>query len=192
MKDIIIFGQMGSGKTTIAHTIMNKNTHIRLGLGDKIHLECMLHGNHTRKEKQDYGQAMRKVFGIDVWCDYLWKRYHWLRVMWEEDGEKCKYLVIDDGRQLNELKFFKERSFYTIGVKTEIDLRQARLFERNGYITPYEDFSHDTEIQAKECVGRCDVIIENNGTIQELIDKVNKILHEQFTKCKEGVSIGDE
>lgn len=163
--DIIIFGLMGSGKTTIANYLVNKYDYFKCALGEKIHSECRLHGGETRQEMQDYGQAMREIFGENIWCDYLYNRY----------GDKEK-IVIEDARQVNEFYYFLSKGYLPIGVITATNLRLERLQKRVSYVIDPETFNHETEIQARKCVDMCDIKIYNNSTSEDLYKEIENKL----------------
>jgi dephospho-CoA kinase len=172
MKNIILFGEMGSGKSTVAHYIELIYGHRVMSLGRKIHQECKLHGKETREELQQYGQMMRKIFGKDIWCDYLIKQV----------DLKKENIVIDDARQLNEFEYFTSKGFIPIGVVADEEVRLKRLKNRVNYEVKKESEKHETEVQARQNIERCKLVIENNGNnIQELVlqirDKLNKIMY---------------
>jgi dephospho-CoA kinase len=167
MKDIIIFGLMGAGKTTIAKIIGEKYGHSRKSLGSKIHSECKLHGGEKREEMQKYGQSMREIFGINIWCDYLWDS--------TKEGEK---IVIDDARQLNEFDYFSGRRFITIGVISNEVTRLERLQKRVTYTIDPETFKHSTETQARLCVDKCEIVLSNDAGLEELEKQIEDKLGE--------------
>lgn len=150
MNNIVIFGQMGSGKTTVANYLCNTYGYSKFSFGSKIHAECRLHGSETRTEMQQYGQEMRRIFGIDIWCDYVYK-------------QSIGYQVcIDDGRQLNEFDYYTDLGFLTVGVIADEDKRIERLKKRVDYVIDPDTFNHETEIQARICANKCKIKIYNN------------------------------
>lgn len=157
--NIIIFGPMGAGKGTVADILIHDYGYVKGSLGKKIHDEAALHGNESREEMQEYGQAMRKIFGENVWNDYLFNQMHNAPGQYMAAGR----IVIDDGRQLNEYAYWKARGFLTVGVTAEEHLRAERLEKRNRKPTPPERFYHETEIQALKCFDKCDYKFYNNG-----------------------------
>ena len=164
MTNIILFGEMGSGKSTVAKIFNQLYGHEIKSLGSKIHQECNLHGHETREEMQSYGQMMRKIFGKDIWCNYLYNNL-----------EKNKPIIIDDARQLNEYNFFNSIGFIPIGITASEELRLSRLQERVNYVINKATEQHETEIQARECVEKCFYTIENNGNIENLIIKIKNM-----------------
>lgn len=163
--NIILFGEMGSGKTTVAKYLVNKYEYFKCSLGEKIHAECRLHGNETREEMQNYGQSMRRIFGENIWCDYLYNRY--------KDKKK---IIIDDGRQVNEYYYFTNKGFLPVGVLASNETRLNRLKRRVDYIINPQTFNHETEVQARRCVEMCKIKLYNNGSLDDLYKEVEKKL----------------
>lgn len=162
--NIIIFGQMGAGKSTLAKLLQSNYGYEVLHLGEKIHSECRLHGSETREEMQQYGQAMRNIFGQDVWCNYLMQK-----IETEYAGVP---VVIDDGRQINELVYFKSMGFITLGIKTNFNIRYDRLSKRVSYKINEDSFYHETEVQAGLSYEVCKYQINNNGSLDDLIKEL--------------------
>lgn len=156
---------MGSGKTTVADYLVKNYKYFKCSLGEKIHSECKLHGNETREEMQQYGEMMRKIFGINVWCDYLYKKY----------GSQNK-IVIDDGRQIHEYLYFTRRNYFPIAVITDTNIRFERLKKRVNYNINPKTFNHETEQQARKCVDICNIKIYNNSSIDNLYKEIENKL----------------
>jgi len=165
--NIILFGEMGSGKSSIAEYLYKNYFYNIYSLGKKIHSECKIHGNETREELQQYGQMMRKIFGKDVWCRYLCAE-----TLFNENK-----IVIDDGRQLNEYDYFIELDYIPIGIIVDNQLRIDRLSKRVNYEIDPETFNHETEIQARKCINKCKYKIYNNSNKKELYEQVDEIMN---------------
>lgn len=164
--NIIIFGQMGSGKTSVANYLSKTYGFNKYSLGTKIHEECKLHKRDEREAYQKYGQMMREIFGIDVWTDYLY----------DQVKNKNK-ICIDDGRQLNEYSYFTDKNYLPIGIITDQEKRLERLMKRVNYEIDPATFYHETELQAQKCVDKCDIKIYNNSDYASLIYEIEMKLH---------------
>jgi len=164
MQNIILFGQMGSGKSTIARYLGQKYDYAILSLGAKIHSECKLHGNETREEMQQYGQMMRKIFGENTWCNYLYLK-----------SKNYKKIVIDDARQLNEYNYFMNKNFLPIAIIADDEIRLERLQKRVDYKINPDSFNHETEINARKCIEMCEIKIYNNSMSEDLLDLYDEI-----------------
>ena len=166
--NIILFGEMGSGKSTVANYLQDKYGYSKFSLGSKIHSECRIHGNETRTEMQNYGQAMRNIFGIDVWCNYVN----------DQTFDKDK-VVIDDARQLNEYDYFEGLGYLTVAIVADDNKRIERLKKRVNYVVDPNTFNHETEVQARACINKCNIKIYNNSDdIEELIEAIEYKLGE--------------
>lgn len=169
MKNIILFGPMGAGKTTIANMIcaFTGGEYYRASLGEDISVLAKKYGAGLRHEKQLVGQTFREIFGQDVWNKRLYDKLAGFRRL-------C--VVIDDGRQENELNFWEERGYLAIGVIADENIRAERLKKRDGY-EQKEWMDHPNELSAiKIAEEKCEFCIKNNGTLDELEDKVKHIL----------------
>lgn len=167
MKDVIIFGKMGSGKETVAnyffrvHRGETGQIPVIKKLSQKMNeIIIDLTGRKpTRNEKQSFGQFCRTLFGEDVWNDRLYKEYRY--------KYKNVPVIIEDGRQVNEFEFWKDKGFVTIYVDAPYDLRFKRLRERDGYDQSFFA-NHETETGVEKIKHWCDVTIVNDKTVEDL------------------------
>lgn len=150
--NIVIFGEMGAGKSTVANYLRDTYGYTKLSFGSKIHSETRLHGSETRTEMQQYGQMMRKIFGINIWCDYV-----------KDQSIESQKTVIEDGRQLNEYYYYEKIGYLPVGIIADRAKRIERLEKRVGYVIDPVTFDHETEIQALACVNKCKIKIYNNS-----------------------------
>jgi dephospho-CoA kinase len=101
-----------------------------------------------------------------------------------------KNSVIESIRSVGEVETLKEKSqqFYLFAVDADLKLRYKRAIARNlstDNVT-FEKFVEDEEkefnqketwrMNIKACMEKADYIFQNNGTVQELYQKVEKIL----------------
>lgn len=101
----------------------------------------------------NFGDAMKKQFGEDIWANKLVKD----ALFWDVDK-----LVVPDLRYLNEYQYLKEYSEKLIVIKIHKD--------------GLGEDSHSSEQEYKSIPA--DYEIYNNGSIQELHNKLNKIVSE--------------
>jgi len=170
MKNIILFGQMGSGKSTVAKYLCDNYGYTKFSLGEKIHSECELYKMHDREHLQAYGQMMRQVFHENIWCDYLINR-----------SRGIDRIVIDDARQENEYDYFTEKGYLPIAIIADEELRLERLQKRVDYKIKPDSFKHETELQAMQCVNKCKIKLFNSYplfTSSGLYDQINRIMEE--------------
>lgn len=167
---ICIFGQMGAGKTTLANTLMEGINFSRgvtqiAAFGDRLKQDAgryMLPSKEWNKRViyQGYGQAMRELFGPDVWVNALDEYLDIHR------GEARNYGVtvipiIHDGRQPNEYEWATAKDYLTVGVVADREKRVQRLLDRDGY-DQSEYFGHETEINALEMALKSAYLCNNN------------------------------
>jgi len=170
MQNIILFGQMGSGKSTVAKYLCDNYGYTKFSLGEKIHSECELYGMHDREHLQTYGQIMRQIFHENIWCDYLINR-----------SKGIDRIVIDDARQLNEFDYFIKKGYLPIAVIADEELRLERLQKRVDYVINSNSCKHETELQAMQCVNKCNIKLFNSYplfTSGGLYDQINRIMEE--------------
>lgn len=163
--NIVLFGEMGSGKSTVANYLCDTYRYFKFAFGSKIHSESRLHGKETRNEMQQYGQMMRGIFGKDVWCDYVYNQ--------SLNHINDNKVVIEDGRQLNEYDYYTDLGFLPVGVIADEEVRINRLKKRVNYVIDPNTFNHETEVQARACVNKCKIKIYNNSdNINELAEAI--------------------
>lgn len=161
---------MGAGKSTVANYLRDTYGYSKFAFGSKIHSECKLHGNETRSEMQSYGQMMRKIFGKNIWCDYVYKQ-----------SQGINKVIIEDGRQLNEYDYYVNLGYLPVGIVTNDDIRIKRLKKRINYVFDPTTSQHETEVQARECINKCKVKVYNNSEdyndfVREIENKLGKYL----------------
>ena len=170
MQNIILFGQMGSGKSTVAKYLCDNYGYKKFSLGEKIHSECELYGMHDREHLQTYGQIMRQIFHENIWCDYLINR-----------SKGIDRIVIDDARQLNEFDYFIKKGYLPIAVIADEELRLERLQKRVDYVIDPKTFNHETEIQARKIINKCNIKLFNSYplfTSGGLYDQIKYMMEE--------------
>jgi len=172
---IAISGKKGSGKSTIGEIFRN-NGYILDSFANSVKDICTILFNYDRNKLEGITEedrkwrentnnkynitpreAMilvgtefgRKMINENIWIDTLFNRY---------DKNDNKKLVITDLRFPNEYEEIKKRG--------GIIIRINRYNNKN--------LHYETECLLDEY--KFDYIIDNNGTIDELKDKINKIL----------------
>jgi dephospho-CoA kinase len=166
-----ITGQMGSGKTTAAKYLVEKYCFRRKQISGKMREIAQELGlKPTRKFLQGIGKFMREI-DDDVWIRYLVKKINEIT---------SKSIVIDDIRRKNEVDYLKPLGFKFIRIESSSSERKERIASRDSQKISKEDWkkwsNHLTEIQVAEL--DVDYILENNGTIQSLMKKLDELIHE--------------
>lgn len=132
MRNIAIMGSSGgTGKDTVAdyiRTLARRDKKIeykKIALGDPIHefSEEILGRKPERHYLQDYGEAVRKIFGEDSWIRFLDRKIE------EIDSP----VIVPDIRKLIEYSHFVvEKNFLPIYVYNSPEVARKRLADRDG------------------------------------------------------------
>jgi dephospho-CoA kinase len=172
MQGVIIFGQMGSGKDTVADMLREYGyTTAKIGKYIRENVDKYNYAfENKRPLYQQYGQMCRQLFGENVWNETLKND---IKILSVQHG--ISNFAIADGRQLNEFEYWKSRGFLTVGILADANIRDKRLIERDG-ISQKQYFDHQTEIEAMECIQRCSYIVNNNESFEFLKAQIDMIV----------------
>lgn len=160
---------MGSGKTTAAQYLVDMYSFQRMRISGKMREIAQELGlKPNRKFLQGIGKFMREI-DDDVWIRYLVKQIN---------INTSKSIVVDDIRRKNEINYLKPLGFKFIRIESPSSERKERIESRDSQKISKEDWKkwsdHLTEIQVAEL--DVDYILENNGTIQSLMKKMDEIM----------------
>ncbi|RLJ01388.1 MAG: hypothetical protein DRP10_04205 [Candidatus Aenigmatarchaeota archaeon] len=172
-----ITGKNGSGKTEVANYLKLKGFEY-ISLSDILREEAKKRNiRENRENLRNLGNELRKKFGPGILAELALKKI-------KPDKNYC----VDSIRNPNEIaELRKIKNFLLIGIKAKIELRYKRVLDR-GRIGDNISFEKFKELEEKEnskeeekqqldkCLKIADKIIENNGTIEELHRKIDKIL----------------
>jgi len=188
LRNIILFGPAGAGKTTVANMIIGvlrdkseETRVIKVSQGNKIKVICNDLKYNNKKEKRELqqavGQEMRRIFGNDVWCEVTKKEIVQVKNMLGLGmAEDRAMFVIDDGRQHNEYDFWTKERFLAVGVIADLETRAKRLLERDGY-DQKGNLRFENEITADDIAReKCQYLIRNEGTMEDLRELVVELI----------------
>jgi dephospho-CoA kinase len=130
----------------------------------------------SRDNMQKLSLALRQIFGQDLLAETMAK-----------DIAKTKenILVIDGIRRLEDLKYLRKLSnFKVVSLEMAEKLRYARLVSRgenaNDKNKTWEQFLKDqqgeTELTITEVMKQADVVIDNNGSLEDLSQQLDKLV----------------
>ncbi len=164
-KIIIVFsGKQFSGKDTVAKILLEKfKTFTRIGIADAIKLlyskQTGLSIDEIEKNKSKYRQDLINLgdWGRAQNPDY------WLNSIIAFEGNT----IVTDIRVKHELDLFKSFGAFTVRVEADEEIRQKR-----GVLTSKND---NTET-ALDNISDWDYTIYNNGSYEELVDNVKKLI----------------
>ncbi len=177
---ICIVGPIAAGKGTLVE-ILKEMGYVPYSFSDRIKEEIKNRGQEvTRFTLNEISNELRKNIGPDVWArrnaDVI-------------DRENPELVVIDGARNPHEIEFLKSKyDARVMGIDADQKTRYERLKHRglmNEDIT-FDQFKEldDRELaqtgeyaqQVGECLKLANIIIENNGTIEELREKVREFV----------------
>ena len=201
---IIIFGEMGAGKDTLADILIELKPEIKkYGLGDLIRsLKPILRVTPEWKgnERGFYQQAADKLREIDI--NIL--NYFALSKIFENcRGKELKVISLEHkqedirdnlkkvneeyipmivgGRTFADYDYWSGIGFVVVGIVTDLEKRMERLIIRDGQeVAEKSDPNHNTEKNVREIVAKADYVVDNNGTLEELEHKAKELLKEIF------------
>ncbi len=175
-----ITGGFGSGKSTVASFFESKGFKkiiLSLFLEEEVGKRGLK--KITRKILQDIGNEWRKKYGSGILAK---KALEYL-------GEVNKNMVIDRIRNPGEIEVLrKNKNFILLGIIADRKVRFERLrrIKRRESLT-WELFKkldkrdlglrqRKTGLKVAESIAMADIFIENNGTLEEFVEKLNSSL----------------
>lgn len=178
-KVIAILGMPGSGKGTITDYLESLG-HPKIYFGGMVYDEVKKRGLDIVKDEKFVREDMRKLEGMDVMAKRASQKADELF----QQGEKT--VVFDGLYSWSEYKFLKEKygqDLTTIAVFTPLKERYKRIVERKDSHRQYteedvkrRDYEEIEGIEKGGPIAMADYTIINDGSIEDLIDKLNKIL----------------
>ncbi len=177
MRVLAFAGMPFSGKSEAVKIAKEMNIPV-IRMGDMIWEEV----KNRKLELSDknvgtIANQMREEHGKDIWARKTLEKI--------KSVENMNFIVIDGIRNVEEIDLFKrylEGNFVVVAVKASDETRQKRALTRNR-----EDDSNDVEkIKERDrrelrwglgvVIASADVVVSNEGDIEEFRDKVRKIL----------------
>lgn len=157
----IAFGYKArSGKDTCCDYLCEEFGFEKTRIAEKLYDICgniqMTLNKEVKKDPtllQDIGMKMREYYGEDIWISSL-----------IQDLKKYKNYCVPDMRFLNDFRLLKENGFILIKI-----IRDDRVVDR--------DQNHQSEIELDQKDDtEFDYVIRNNGTIDEMLRELSKIV----------------
>ena len=160
-------GRFCSGKTTVATELVKRNKKIHvINFADKLkEIATDLFGMTVKDRSllQKLGVKMREI-RKDVWIDYVLK-----------ECKKHKISIIADVRFPNEVARIKAENGKTIFIDRAKKERLAVYKSLYKKLPTKKQINHPSEKIRKTLF---DVVIENNISLKELIDNIEKEIYE--------------
>ena len=188
-------GTMAAGKGLVKSMIEEKYKTLSFSLSDVLRDEATKRGVEiNRKSLTDIGNELRKRYGPGVLADRVLQK-----LMKMQDGHEI--VVIDSIRNPGEIFMLRttlKKHFFLLFIDTDQKIRYKRtqIRKREGEIADsFEKFSEinkaelegDDErgIQLEKCKRGSNQVIENNGTVEELREKVYDIIQKKIDLLKQ-------
>lgn len=183
MKTVVgLVGPIASGKGTVVK-IFEERGFASSSLSDRIREEITKRGQEiTRQSLTEVSNELRNTFGNDILAK---------RISEIIERSRSDKFVIDAIRNPYEIMFLKQKYNARIIAVTAEQKKRFEHFVNRGTntkgITTWEDFKEldNSELTGKygehsqrvnDCIKIADLTIENNGTIDELKEKVGKFI----------------
>ena len=181
MKGLIVFGEKGSGKDTVARLIneYSEKSVSFFNIGDLVrHMSCIFLATDkwNNKKREFYVDTAMKLKEID---ENFLSYYVLGRILdkfkknsiLEIDNEQL--IIVTGGRTYEDYEFWKKSGFKTLGVKCDENIRKERLKNRDGYEQNSED---NLEKNTSKIIELCDFNVDNSGSFQELVKEVTSFV----------------
>jgi dephospho-CoA kinase len=176
--NILLTGLMGSGKTLVADRIVSEfgNTKLSMAKWIKSTVASHYHLAEINKSLVINDKPMRSILQeIGMYMRAVDPRWHIDEVINEIKTKKVKNFVIDDIRFKNEIDVIKSHyDCITIKLECTKPRRLERLIVRDMVVPTEAQLSESSELEVNNL--DYDYLIENNGNIDDLFDKVSKII----------------
>ena len=181
MKKIIgITGTLGAGKGTIVDFLVREKGFVHYSVRGYLTEELTkLNLEHTRENMVNLANKLRSEFGPSFIVEEIFKKA-------SLENQDC---IIESLRTLGEIEALKLKGeFILFAVDADPRIRYERVFKRKSS-TDNISFDKFLEEEKKEmsstdpakqnlskCISMADFKFENNGTVKELEEKVEKII----------------
>ncbi len=196
---MIIFGEMGSGKDTLADLIIESDPDFsKYGLGDIIRVlkkVSLVDPNWIGDQRTFMQTTADKLREIDVdllnhyaLADMLMEHLGDFALTKENYREDLNTLftrvreeahvipLIVGGRTWMDLAYWTKRGFLSVGILVDNDIRLDRLVDRDGrQIASRSNAAHNTEKDVGDIIKECEIKVDNNGGIDELRGEARRL-----------------
>lgn len=180
MKKIILgfTGEIGGGKGTVTKYIQEKYGASYYRFSDVLRKALdVLHIEKTRDNLQDISTLLRQKFGEDLLA----------KIIFEEVKDDQHAIVTVDGmRRLADFKYLDTLpEFIFVYIEADNQTRYDRIVKRKenpgDAEKTFEQFVQDqkdeADAQIKDLKVKAQYTIENNGTVEELYQKIDELIN---------------
>ncbi len=179
MKKIIIgiVGENASGKTTMTNYLKEKYGAISFRFSDMLSdILDRVHVEKNRENLQALSTFLRQTYGEDIMSKTLAK---------DVELSTNNVIVTEGIRRPSDITYLKNmEGFMLVAIVADMKERYGRLKFRNEKSDDKEktweqfqiDAEHESEQKIAEIAKEADVVISNNGTIEELYAQIDEMI----------------
>ena len=172
-----IAGEIASGKDTVTKYLVDRYGATQYRFSDPLRaILKIMHLDITRDNLTNISTHLREAFGQNILAHII-----------EHEAENVErdIVVIDGIRRLSDIDLVKDKPNFTLWyTDADVKIRYERLHKRienqdDGSLTFeqfLEDHSNETERFITELKPKAKLVIENNGSLEELQAKVDEIM----------------
>jgi len=174
---LALSGEMGCGKGTLTKYLVTKyHAEVYRFSNPLRDILDRMHREKTRDHMQQLSTALRQVFGDDVLSEII---------LADVGQSESPFIIIDGVRRESDIKYLRNlQGFKLVYIDADIKTRYTRITFRgensSDTTKTIEEFIRETEAEAESRIRELkeisDVILENNGTIEELEKQFEKVL----------------
>lgn len=175
---LALAGEMGCGKGTLTRYLIAKhNAEVYRFSNPLRDILDRMHREKSRDSMQQLSTALRQVFGDDILSEII------LADVGQSDSS---FIVIDGVRRESDIKYLRNLlGFKLIYIDADIGTRYTRITFRgensSDTTKTIEEFIRETEAEAESRIRGLkdisDIILENNGSIEDLEKEFEKALN---------------
>ncbi len=187
LKNVAIFGQMASGKSSIAEILTGKPGYIRIAFADPLkNISELAYGKIDKSgiytvtdmagnELQVSGREILQRVGQSIKAH---DRDFWLRCFFNTaERFQDSPLIVDDGRFHFEAQALRDRGWLIVGLDTDESVRFERYERRYGRVPTYRELNHESEVEIPEIISTADLVLD--GTYTPMYNSVRILTHAQ-------------
>ncbi len=176
-KIIGLAGEIASGKGTVAEYIkknyqgsIHRFSIMLRDILDRLYL------NQSRENMQKLSTTLRNNYGQDIFSKVISQ---------DVKNDSAEVIAVDGIRRESDIEYLKKiDGFKLVYLEADMKIRYKRLIRRDENSDDrnktFEQFKKDhqgeSELQIKELKSIADEVIDNNGSMEELYQQVDKIL----------------
>lgn len=172
-----ITGQIAAGKDTVANYIISK-TNAKTFKFSQVLRDVLkrIHQESTRDNMQKLSTYLRQNFGEDILAKIIYE---------DIKSSNDEVIVIDGVRRYADIESLKQLDgFKLVYVDTSLENRYIRITQRmenaDDKTKTFDDFKKDNEQEAESQISDlkniADIIIDNNGSVEELYKQIDGIV----------------